>query len=109
MTMATSTQQQDRAAVTDAEARALLAEWNTRGALDRVWNALRAEAAALRRSDPARAALLDASLAGSLAALAAAHATSQPRKPPGYRGGPPSAEHLLSAYETARTETSRQR
>jgi len=92
---------------TDATVRALLRDGNTRAALQGARHALEAKAAALRRSDPARAALLDAMLAGSLVAQAEALATMQPRRPPGYQGGLPSAEHLLYAYTTARNETGR--
>jgi len=100
-----ATKDQDPAAATDAAVRELLAAGNPRGALHAARAELARAAAALRGADPARSALADAALAGSLAALAAALPGHQPRKPPGYRGGPPGAGHLLAAYETAFAET----
>jgi hypothetical protein len=105
--MGTGARQQDRDAVTDARNRELLAAGNPRAALHCARRALEAEAGALRRTDPARAALLDASLAGSLSAIAATLATSQPRRPPGYTGGAPTAADLLAAYAGARAENAR--
>lgn len=97
----------DRAAATDAAVRDLLAAGDTRGALHAARHELERAAASRRRADPARAALIDAALAGSLAEMAAALPGHQPRRPPGYRGGPPAAGHLIAAYETARAETGR--
>jgi hypothetical protein len=103
--MAVSTE--DRPALTDTEVRGLLEAGNTRGALYRARHELDRAAKRLRETDPARAALVDAALAGSLAVIAATLATHQPRKPPGYTGGPPSAADLLAAYTMARNETKR--
>lgn len=107
--MGTRSTPQERATAADADVRAFLAAGDTRSALHRARHALEAEAASLRRHDPARAALLDAALAGSLAQIAATLASRQPRRPPGYTTGPPSAGHLLAAYAAARGETSRGR
>ena len=80
---------------------------DTRRALHRARDLVERQLAALRVSDPPRAALLDAALAGRLAAMAEGLPSWQPRKPPGYTSGPPEAAHLIAAYEAART--SRQR
>ena len=92
---------------TDAKVREFLEAGDTRRALHRARDLVERQLAALRVSDPARAALLDAALAGRLAAMAEGLPSWQPRKPPGYTGGPPAATHLIAAYEAART--SRQR
>jgi hypothetical protein len=97
----------DRTADPGAKARERLEQGDTRRAVHSARDLLEKALAALRVSDPARAALLDAALAGRLTAMAAALPSWQPRKPPGYTGGPPSAEDLLAVYETARTETPR--
>jgi hypothetical protein len=107
--MGTSAQQQDRGAAADAEVRKHLAAGNARKARHAARHAIDAVMAEMYRTDPARAALLDASLAGSMTAQATALTGMQPRRPPGYAGGLPSAQQLLAAYAAARAETARQR
>lgn len=98
---------QDRAAATDQAARELLAAGNTPAARHAARHELDRALKALHAADPPRAQLIDAHITGVLAAIAAALPRHQPRKPPGYRGGPPSAGHLLAAYQAGRAETAR--
>jgi hypothetical protein len=90
-----------------AEVREFRAAGDTRRAVHAARHELERQAAALRHAEPARAALADAGLAGALITLAGALPDHQPRKPRGYSGGPPSAAHLLAAFETACAETAR--
>jgi hypothetical protein len=89
----------------DAKALERLGGGDTRRAVHSARDLLEKALAVLRASDPARAALIDAALAGRLAAMAEALPSWQPRRPPGYTGGPPSAADLIAVYEAARTET----
>lgn len=96
---------EDRAAAADRDIRAHVAAGNTRAMLHRARDAAEAELALIRRTDPARADLLTAALAGSWHAISSTLAAQQPPRVPGYRGGPPSAAHLNAAYDIARTQT----
>lgn len=97
----------EKAAATDAAARDLLAAGNPAGALHEVIAHLK-WALAQYRKDPAAGALMDAAVAGSLAPVAAALTDRKPPRVPGYAGGAPTSDDLLTAYITARTETERQ-
>ena len=103
------TTQPDRATSADAEVCKLLRQGSTRTAVHVARQAMEAVLAARRKNPPATGALLDASVAGALVAMTAALATQQPRRPPGYDGGPPSADHLIAAYTGARDQNARQR
>ncbi len=91
----------------EAEILKALPGGNTRVALAVAVDAIKLGLTGIRDSDPARAELLEASQAGSLLAIAEALPTMQPRRPPGYTGGRPDADHLLAAYTAARHATSR--
>ena len=99
------TQEQDRAAATDAAARGLLHAGNTPAARHGARHELDRVLKALHSTDPARAAQIDAELAGQMLEIAA---RLPGHKPAGYTGGPPSAAHLIAIYETARRKTGRQ-
>lgn len=92
----------------DAKVREFLGAGDTRRAVHAARDLAEKVLAALRVSDPPRAALLDAALAGALAEIADVLPSRKPPRVPGYRGGPPSAAHLIAAYEAARAETARQ-
>lgn len=90
---------QVHAAVEDA-----LAGGNHHHALNLALRALQSEAAKVRRRRPGHAALIDAELAGSLSAIAAALHDWKPQRPPGCPRVP-LPENLLGVYEASRNRT----
>lgn len=104
--MGTRTAPQDRSP--DARVREFLEAGDTRRAVHAARDLVEKVLAALRDGDPSPAALLGAAVAGHLVEIAAVLPSRKAPKVPGYRGGPPSAAHLIAAYEAARAETARQ-